>query len=119
CLWPRVAAVNAVVCAVVPQGLEREWAVVRLSRLGFTLGPRLLLIFPLVGTAGAGSLAALVSGGVVNAYGTIPGALLVVLPLIVLRLQKPTPPPPPNLPRIKERHVVQPARSLVKGGLQK
>lgn len=118
-LVTSVAAVNAIVVAVVPHGLEPEWGVVRLNRLGFTLGPRLLLIFQLVGTAGAGLLAALVSGGVVNAYGTIPGALLVGLPLIVLLLQKPTPPPPPNLPRIKERHVVQPARSLVKGGLQK
>jgi hypothetical protein len=65
-------------------------------------------------------LAVLVSGGVLPAVGTVFGALLVGLTLVILLLQKPAPPPPsPHLPRLAERHVVPPARPLIKEGAQR
>lgn len=117
-LVTSVAAVNAIVVLVAPQTMGTGWGIVRINRLGFPLGPQLLLIFLLVGTAGAGLLAVLVSGGLMSTVGTVISTALVGMPLVVLLLQQPAPPPPPNLPRLTERHVVPPARTLVKEGVQ-
>ncbi|MEV1289626.1 hypothetical protein [Micromonospora sp. NPDC049679] len=118
-LITSVAAVDAVVVTVARHGWA--WAEESLSQLnvGFGLGPNVLLVLLLLTTAGSGLLAVLVAGGVLPAVSTVIGALLVGLTLIILLLQKPAPPPPPRLPRIAERHVVPPARSLVKEGAQR
>lgn len=119
-LITSVAAVDAVVVIVARHGWAwAEDGTGQLNRLGFALGPNLLLLLLLLTTAGSGLLAVLVSGGVLPAVATVIGALLVGLTLIILLLQRPAPPPPPRLPRIAERHVVPPARSLVKGGAQR
>ncbi|WP_139307301.1 hypothetical protein [Micromonospora pattaloongensis] len=119
-LITSVVAVDAVVVAVA--GRDRGWVEDgpgRPTRLGFALGPNLLLVLLVLSTAGGGLLAVLVAGGVLPAAGTVAGALLVGTTLIVLLLQKPAPAPPPQLPRIAERHVVAPARTLVKEGAQR
>lgn len=118
-LVTSLAAVNAVVAVVTEQGWAWTDDGPQFNRLGFALGPNLLLLITFIGAAGASLLSALVAAGVLPAFNTVTGALLAGLALIVLLLQKPLPPPPPSLPRITERHVMSPARTLVRGGTQR